>query len=216
MASIVPPRVRASRSVRRLGLIAAGVATSLVLMGASVAALTGNVLSVTHWSSSNDEATKGQLLPEIPTRQAAGGGTLAAGGQSASGSADEQAAATPPPAATAAPTPLPTTGGVSAAVSPPLETGPGHGRPPRVDRTTPSLVVQTSAKDSDGDGLSNAQERRVGTNPLRTDSDGDGLPDGWEVRFGFDPRTRGDIHPDDDRDGVDNRNEYLVRSNPVE
>src|SRR3954447_14323738 len=111
MASIVPPRARTSRSFRRLGLIAAGVATSLVLMGASVAALTGNVLSVTHWSSSNDEATKGQLLPEIPTRQAPGGGTLAAGGQSA----DEQAAATPPPAATAAPTPLPTTGGVSAA-----------------------------------------------------------------------------------------------------
>src|SRR4051794_7877385 len=208
MASIVPPRVRTSRSFRRFGLIAAGVATSLVLMGASLAALTGNVLSVTNWSSSHNEATKGQLLPEIPSRQAAGGGTTAAGGQSTSPSGDEQATATPPPAITAAPTPLPITGGVSAAVTPRPQTGAGDGGAPRVDTTTPGVQAQTSAKDSDGDGLSNAQERRLGTNPLRADSDGDGLPDGWEARFGFDPRIRGDAHRDGDRDGVDNHNEY--------
>src|SRR3954453_4991629 len=106
MASIVPRRAGSIRSFRRLGLITAGVATSLVLMGASLAALTGNVLSVTHWSSNHDQVTRGQILPEIPSRPTLGGVTVTAGGQTTSGRDDKQAAATPAPAATAAPTPL--------------------------------------------------------------------------------------------------------------
>ena len=35
--------------------------------------------------------------------------------------------------------------------------------------------------DADGDGLSNADEERLGTNPLAADSDGDGTPDGADV-----------------------------------
>src|SRR3954451_24961959 len=119
MASIVPPRARTSRPFRRLGLIAAGVATSLVLMGASLAALTGNVLSVTHWSNSHHEPTRGQLLPEIPSGPSAGGATTAATGKEPrKGSDDQQAATTPPSGVTAAPTPLPTTAGLSVAASP--------------------------------------------------------------------------------------------------
>src|SRR3954470_21237136 len=104
MASIVPRRVRSSRSFRRVGLIGAGVATSLVLMGASLAALTGNVLSVTHWSASHDSAIKGQILPEIPSRPALGGAAVVAASPTPSGGADRQAAVIPAPAATAAPT----------------------------------------------------------------------------------------------------------------
>jgi len=37
--------------------------------------------------------------------------------------------------------------------------------------------------DDDGDGLSNAEERVLGTNPLRADTDGDGIPDGVEASF---------------------------------
>src|SRR4051794_15371486 len=107
MASIVPPRARTSRPFRRLGLIAAGVATSLVLMGASLAALTGNVLSVSPWSNSHAQPTRGQPLPETPSRPALGGGT-AAGGQAPANSDDGRAVAPPPLAVTAAPTPLPT------------------------------------------------------------------------------------------------------------
>lgn len=36
--------------------------------------------------------------------------------------------------------------------------------------------------DSDGDGLSDARERALGTDPEDPDTDGDRLPDGWEVR----------------------------------
>src|SRR4051794_41983140 len=119
MASIVPPRVRTSRSFRRFGLIAAGVATSLVLMGASLAALTGNVLSVTNWSSSHNEATKGQLLPEIPSRQVAGGGTTAAGGQSTPPTGAGQAPPPPPPPTPPPPPPLPTPGAGPPPATPP-------------------------------------------------------------------------------------------------
>ncbi len=38
-----------------------------------------------------------------------------------------------------------------------------------------------STNDSDGDGLSNAQEKALGTDPLNTDTDGDGTPDGEDT-----------------------------------
>src|SRR5262245_7862917 len=44
--------------------------------------------------------------------------------------------------------------------------------------------------DSDGDGLSDAVERQLGTNIHKADSDGDGLSDGFEVAIGSHPRVR--------------------------
>ena len=41
--------------------------------------------------------------------------------------------------------------------------------------------------DSDGDGLSDAEEAALGTNPLSADSDGDGINDGMEVVLGSNP-----------------------------
>jgi YD repeat-containing protein len=41
--------------------------------------------------------------------------------------------------------------------------------------------------DPDGDGLTNAQEIALGTDPLNPDTDGDGSPDGLEVALGSDP-----------------------------
>jgi hypothetical protein len=41
--------------------------------------------------------------------------------------------------------------------------------------------------DDDGDGLSNAEERALGTRPDVPDSDGDGIPDGEEYVSGTDP-----------------------------
>ncbi len=51
--------------------------------------------------------------------------------------------------------------------------------------------------DSDGDGLTDTEERRLGTDPFRADTDGDGIPDGEEVRRGLNP-----LNPDTDGDGI--------------
>ncbi|MFC1655878.1 S-layer homology domain-containing protein [Patescibacteria group bacterium] len=44
--------------------------------------------------------------------------------------------------------------------------------------------------DADGDGLSNLEESRLGTNPLDPDSDGDGFTDSEEVAYGKDPTEK--------------------------
>ena len=49
-------------------------------------------------------------------------------------------------------------------------------------------------KDSDGDGLTNADEAELGTDPENTDSDGDGHDDGVEVSENTDPADAND-HP---------------------
>jgi hypothetical protein len=56
----------------------------------------------------------------------------------------------------------------------------------------------TAAQDADRDGLSDATEALLGTNPNVRDSDGDGLLDGWEVLgHGSDP-----LSVDSDGDGA--------------
>ena len=52
-----------------------------------------------------------------------------------------------------------------------------------------SLGTDAQIADSDGDGLSDADELNVGTDPLNYDSDGDGASDGVEVTAGTDPLT---------------------------
>ncbi len=50
------------------------------------------------------------------------------------------------------------------------------------DRVTPPPSV-----DTDGDGLSDAEEAQLGTDPNAVDTDGDGYEDGWEVDEGTSP-----------------------------
>ena len=55
----------------------------------------------------------------------------------------------------------------------------------------------TSGDDADGDGVSDADERELGTDPDTADTDGDGLPDGQERKLGTQPTNQ-----DSDADGI--------------
>lgn len=51
------------------------------------------------------------------------------------------------------------------------------------------LHSEPAALDNDGDGLTNAEETALGTDPENTDSDGDGISDSVELQLGLDPTT---------------------------
>ncbi|MGZ5385647.1 MAG: hypothetical protein ACXWH0_16920, partial [Acidimicrobiia bacterium] len=96
--------------------------------------------------------------------------------------------------------------------------GSGNGWTFVVDEATPEAilnVVYTPAAqpaedtDSDGDGLSDAQEAAFGTDPANPDSDEDGLLDGAEVTTGTDPTLY-----DTDGDGFGDNAEVANGSDP--
>lgn len=74
-------------------------------------------------------------------------------------------------------------------------------------------VVSGGPLDSDGDGLSDAEEIRLGTDPKNPDTDGDGLTDGEEVKkYLTDP-----LNPDTDYDGLtDGAEVYNHKTNPLD
>jgi outer membrane protein OmpA-like peptidoglycan-associated protein len=70
----------------------------------------------------------------------------------------------------------------------------------------------SSSLDSDGDGLTDEQERKYGTDPNNPDTDGDGLKDGEEVfKYHTDP-----LNPDTDGDGIPDGNEvFKFKTDPL-
>jgi hypothetical protein len=82
--------------------------------------------------------------------------------------------------------------------------------------------------DSDGDGLSDDEEAKLGTDPLNPDTDGDGVGDGIEARLAasgseFDPLVAGtfkacanvtDLLADHDLDGLTDCEEAILRTDP--
>jgi hypothetical protein len=66
------------------------------------------------------------------------------------------------------------------------------------------------SEDGDKDGLTDAQEAKLGTDPNNYDTDGDDLPDGEEVKAGTDP-----FKTDTDGDGISDKDELTFGSNPL-
>jgi outer membrane protein OmpA-like peptidoglycan-associated protein len=73
------------------------------------------------------------------------------------------------------------------------------------------LPTDVEGEDRDGDGLLDAREAELGTDPLDPDTDGDGLDDGLEVRTGTDPLER-----DTDGDGLNDGREDENRDGQVD
>lgn len=91
--------------------------------------------------------------------------------------------------------------------APEVPVAPAPEPPPAApEATTPQATPEAPPVDTDGDGLSDAEETTLGTNVAAADTDGDGLSDRDEVRaYGTDPRN-----PDTDDDGYQDGQE--VRS----
>jgi len=96
--------------------------------------------------------------------------------------------------------------------------------PAMLTRGGGSQAAREYDDDWDGDGLSNLAETTAtpSTDPrLPLDQDNDGLPDRWEVLWGMDPQDpdededgHDDGEADTDGDGLDNRQEMLLGTNP--
>ncbi|MEO5929909.1 MAG: hypothetical protein ABIR47_08245 [Candidatus Kapaibacterium sp.] len=74
------------------------------------------------------------------------------------------------------------------------------------------FLLNVGPNDSDNDGLTNAAENRLGTNPNNPDTDGDGLTDAEEVNiYHTDP-----LKADTDNDGLSDGKEIrTTRTNPM-
>lgn len=72
-----------------------------------------------------------------------------------------------------------------------------------------------SESDQDGDGLSDAQEALLGTDPLIADTDAGGIDDGSEVAQGTDPLDPADDEIDTDGDGLSDAREAQLGTDPA-
>ncbi|MCW3006938.1 MAG: hypothetical protein JWP17_1564, partial [Solirubrobacterales bacterium] len=191
-------------------------AAAAVLIGGSLTGLNVHVLGFSDWPLSGGQARSGhQVLPDPVSVASASQAT-----GSAAASVFDRVRAPLTPATTAATTST----GVTAILAPAVPADAPTRAPQRAAST--EIVVDANpaaggggapvarSADSDGDGLSDAMEKLLGTNRLRSDSDGDGIPDAYEVGHRLNPRLVSDAAADIDGDGLSNRNEYLVAADP--
>jgi hypothetical protein len=72
-----------------------------------------------------------------------------------------------------------------------------------------AFVIVVNPVDTDGDGLEDAKEVDLGTDPNNPDTDGDGLGDGKELEHNTDPNN-----PDTDGDGLEDGKEVDLGTDP--
>jgi formylglycine-generating enzyme required for sulfatase activity len=97
-------------------------------------------------------------------------------------------------------------------VLPGLNQSRGTATPPAATEAGPPSEVALGGMDTDGDGLSDADELEHGTDPESADTDGDGLPDGTEINdIGSDP-----LNTDTDEDDLSDAEEVNDKgTNPL-
>lgn len=76
------------------------------------------------------------------------------------------------------------------------------------------LRQRLSGVDDDMDGLTNEQEKKLGTDPYRSDTDGDGCPDGAEVLSGSNPLDTSSKPVDSDGDCLSDEYEISIGTDP--
>jgi hypothetical protein len=90
--------------------------------------------------------------------------------------------------------------------------------PDLMDVDVPPDISCQMGTDSDSDGLDNACECRLGTDPGKPDTDGDGLPDGFEDRDKNCAISAGETlatRADTDNDGITDGEEVRLGLNPL-
>jgi YD repeat-containing protein len=89
----------------------------------------------------------------------------------------------------------------------------GSGSSSQVPSAANTLRIISPDGDDDNDGLTNAVEIALGTDPFNASTAGDGISDGWKVFYGLDP-----INPiasqDPDGDGLTNLQEFQAGTDP--
>ncbi|MGB0653545.1 MAG: hypothetical protein ACPGQL_10135 [Thermoplasmatota archaeon] len=87
---------------------------------------------------------------------------------------------------------------------------------------SPSGLQQFTTRllDTDGDGLGDSRERRLGTDPGAADTDDDGVADTDELRRGSDPKDADSVPggslPDSDDDGLADGYEEAIGTDPLD
>ena len=91
----------------------------------------------------------------------------------------------------------------------------GKATDPNDDQSKPAVPVE-EPKDSDSDGLTDAKEKELGTDPNKADTDGDGINDGDEVSGEgnkFDGKPTDPTKADTDGDGTNDGDEVTGAKN---
>ena len=80
-------------------------------------------------------------------------------------------------------------------------------------------VTIVFSPDTDTDGLTDASEDWLQTDPGNPDTDSDGMPDGWEFGYGLNPTNPSGVDgpaADLDGDEADNLAEYVADTDPLD
>jgi hypothetical protein len=196
------------------GRVIAGLALGFTLVAIGFTGLRTTIIGDSTPDGLGDRPARPQLIPDLLASKPAGVFTGGAKPRVLP-VAGVTAAAIAPASPSGGATPLPETHAVGVGRSP---SGKARTRPldisvgPTQDVAAPP--THATLRDTDGDGVPDVVERRLGTDPSNRDTDGDGMPDGWEVRFGLNPRLDLDANADPDHDGLSNLNEYRLGTNP--